>query len=148
MHATIILLWRGLFDKILTMINLPRERQLAGSAFNLVCVKIPLWNGACYDISDSTVKHCLRLNEFLNEFISRQFSLFTVLIIGSKVKMKSLWVSYAHDYEQFIIWSLSSAVCNQTSNCEKELIQSALIAYFLTLCVVYICKKYSRPKYY
>ena len=59
--------------------------------------------------------------------------------------MKIIFISelrtLRYDYEQFIIWSLSSAVCNQTSNCEKELIQS-LIACFLTLRVFYITQKY------
>ena len=90
MHATIIFIMARALRQNFNDDQLTKSKTTCSSAFNLVGVKIPLWNGACYDISDSTVKHCLRLNEFLNEFISRQFSLFTVLIIGSKVKMKSL----------------------------------------------------------
>ena len=78
---------------------------MTGSAFNFVCVKIPLCNAARYDITDSTIKHCLRLNEFPNEFLSRQFSLLTVLIIG--LIMKIIFISelrtLRYDYEQFII---------------------------------------------
>ena len=41
--------------------------------------------------------------------------LLTVLNIGLILRIKSLYVSYVHDFEQFIIWSLSSAVCNQNA---------------------------------
>ena len=91
MHASIIFIMVSALRQNFNDDQLTKSKPtFAGSAFSLVCVKILLWNGTCYDISDSTVKYCLRLNEVPNEFISRQFSLFTVLIIGSKVKMKSL----------------------------------------------------------
>ena len=46
--------------------------------------------------------YCLRLNKVPNEFISHEF-LLIVLNIGLTLSIKSLLVSYAHDYEQFII---------------------------------------------
>ena len=60
------------FPFILRYHCFPEQANFTVSAFNLVCVKIPLCNGACYDKSDGT---CLRLNEVPNELIFREFLL-------------------------------------------------------------------------
>ena len=43
------------FPFILRYHCFPEQANFTVSAFNLVCVKIPLCNGACYDKSDGTV---------------------------------------------------------------------------------------------
>ena len=89
MSAAVIFTMARAIQKMFRMTNLPRASQFAGSAFNFVCVKIPLWNGACYDKSDSTFFYCLRLNKVPNEFISHEF-LLIVLNIGLTLSIKSL----------------------------------------------------------